>query len=156
MQLARSAKKAPPPVRTATVSLPHYVITDIMDSYGGHSYFYPTTTTIHDATLTFFESGEYDMSAYITHWMELVRDRDGNYGLPKDYKKPILLQPLDVAGTASNIFVLYNCWPNSINNYEYDGHQSDRITPIVNFKVDEPDYRFSGGDNPVKRKTVKT
>lgn len=140
------AKTAIPPVRVESASLPQFIITEETEFFGGSSDYFATTTTIGDLSMTFFETGDYDVLEYLYHWQMLVVDTDGNYGLPAVYKKPITIEALKVTGKVGKIFRLLKCWVLTVTPLEYTSASSERIICTATLKVGSPDFLRRSGD----------
>lgn len=128
-------------VRAESVNWPHYQIMNEEEFYAGSAVTFPTTSQTGEANVIFYESGEYDILAYMLHWMYLVKTPDGYYGLPIVYRRQLGLTPLRMDGSEGPR-MRYTAWPTAVTPFQYNGGSSERISCEVTFSVFYPDYRW--------------
>lgn len=105
---------------------------------GSNSYF-PETSDIDGINITFYEAADFRVTNFIKLWRKLIKDADGNYGMPDTYKKEIHAKLFSQDNMSSPIKTLkyIGCAPTDQTAFElqYDD-ATGRITVEVQFSVD--------------------
>lgn len=103
----------------------------------GHRFF-PTGTQIAPLAVTFLENEAFTVAQFYTAWRNLVIFENGNFGLPKDFCKPLTFTPL----TSQNKEVLprlyEDCFPISLEGEQFDGASTNFITSTITFLSNNP------------------
>ncbi len=111
---------------------------------GGKYMYFPGTTSISSFTAAFYEDRNGRALKWLELWKSKVRNTStGARGLPKDYKRDIVVTQLDSKNNSIITYRLKNCWPADTAaltlNYT-DG--SARIIHQQTFSVDDIETTF--------------
>ena len=110
---------------------------DSESSYlGGSVRIFPTAYMIDAYTIRFVETKDFLVLKYFRSWMLRVVSREGYFGLPKDYKRPVSVTPLDATGVDAVTQTYADSWPGSISSFDLDGTQQGFVMHTVTFNVD--------------------
>jgi hypothetical protein len=79
-----------------------------------------------------------DLTAYrfFRAWKNKVRDPDGNYGTPLEYKGTLKLYPKATNRSISSVFLITGVFPLSLPAYAFVSGQTDRINPEFSLSCD--------------------
>lgn len=100
---------------------------------------FPTQYMIDAFAITFIEVERFDVMRYIRRWQERVIDKNGYYGLPKDYKRQVAVFPLNVKGEDAVKIPYADCWPTAPAPFDLDSTQMGYVTQAVTFVTDNAD-----------------
>lgn len=124
-------------MRAEMVDVNHTYL-DMQPSYvQGTQIHYPRAYTIDPIDITFYEDVNYTAFKFFTTWRNKIVDRNGNYGLPKDYKRTIDIFMQDYAGNEPMQFRYLGCWPMRVHAFQLNGEATDRVRTAVTFSVDQ-------------------
>lgn len=106
-------------------------------SNGGYDFF-PGFIENDSVSITFYETYNYAVSKWLRDWRKKVSDGRGNYGLPVEYKKDIIVAMYSKFSTKPVNVVTYNaCWPTDRAPYELNyQEESGRVTVQATFSCD--------------------
>jgi hypothetical protein len=99
---------------------------------------FPVGRHIDAITVQVVENQKLSFWRYIIAWQLLIIDKKGNYGLPKDYKKPITMDAMDEGGNTIARFGWKDCSPQKPDQLEWDGAHSSYMANSCSFMVDSP------------------
>lgn len=134
-----------PPEYMESIDLPFNNITVSEGVYvGGKFLYFPGTHTISSFSASFYEDRKGTALKWIQDWKNRVKNlQTGAYGLPKAYKRDIVVSMLDQKNNVSMNVRLKDCFPTDTSpmtlNYT-DG--TGRIVHQQNFSVDDQEITF--------------
>ena len=78
----------------------------------GKAWSFPDSSTLDGITIVFYETYDWSVTNYLAKWDNLVRDENGNYGVPIDYEKTIVIEMLNYEDdSAIKSFEYVGVWP---------------------------------------------
>ena len=112
----------------------------------GSNTYYPEVMDIDGISATFYETERHDVTRWFANWQSLICDSDGNYGVPKDYKKDCVAELFARTELSSPILTLRysGVWPTDKSPYQlsYDD-ETGRLTVEVQFATDSVEIVYS-------------
>lgn len=103
---------------------------------GGTNKYYAGNQDIDQVTITFFENYRTEVIEYLDTWINFIRDENGIYSLPSEYKKRLSFKLLDITGKTASKIVLTGCWPTGGYQLALDHASNDILTIPVTLSVD--------------------
>lgn len=105
---------------------------------GGYDYF-PESSDVTAASITFYEDVNYTVSRYLAQWRRSIHGPDGSYGLPGEYKRTIVLECFNYTNDSSPVLTgtLSGCWPTEQGALELAYNSEGRVTVQCSFSVDD-------------------
>lgn len=101
--------------------------------------YYPETSDLDGINVTFYETFDYRVLAWLNSWRKLIKDDDGNYHPPALFKKEMIVRLYDrINLTSPRVTITYEgVAPSDQTPFElgYDDETS-RITVEAQFSVD--------------------
>ena len=110
----------------------------------------PGFVDVEGISLTFYEDIFGTSLIYHLLWSELVRDSNGYYGDPFDYKRNIVVSLLDPSGKPTMNAKCIGIWPQGIGSIAL-GSDTDRVRIEVQYSTDDVQW---GQDRAVNGKTA--
>ncbi len=117
-------------------TLPQELVESANQYVAGSFVYYPTTMNSSDVELTFYEDRSFSVFKYLTYWRRQVLDDDGNYGLPKDYKKELDFTLYDQTGATGLTLRYVGAWPKGPAAYNMDSESSGRLLTVCSMSLD--------------------
>ena len=136
--LPGSNAKSPPLTYVERIPVSH-VGTDPKPRHGGATNrYYPQLSDISAVNVQFYEDENHLVDTYLDAWRDLVYDGDGNYGLPADYKLPIVIMFYTGRNGQSpnKSTILEGCWPAQRDSEELGFEESGKLIVSQLFSVD--------------------
>lgn len=103
---------------------------------GSTHHYSPLYQETSPVALTFNEDCWMTVTRYLNHWRTLIRNPDGTYNYPTQYKRPIVLKALDPAKKPVMTATLFNCWPMGGVHFSYGSGSSQNMQPQQQFQCD--------------------
>lgn len=126
----------PSPVEA--IQLPHTKMPAEGRFQASSNVYYPKFTDVDSAALTLYETEDYRITRYINTWKSIVVDKDYHWGMPKDFKKTLLVEAYGMNNNAPKLtFSIIGVWPSDTQPYDYGYSQSGKLTVSCNFSVDD-------------------
>lgn len=132
---------------------PGETVDEVLVALFGHTFVYAGRKVFnHDLNVTFVENVRGTIMTTLEYWAELIRGthtqhgrfKRGTSGVGDDgYATNGKLRIYDNPGEMVLEYTLYNLWPASIPEVQFDGTASNLITHSVGFKMDY--YECTGG-----------
>lgn len=127
---------------------PGVTINEVSVALFGHTIVYAGNKTInHDLNITFVENVRGTIIRTFESWAEMIRGMETQHGAFKQggdgYATDAKLSILDNKGDAALIYTLYNVWPATVPETQFDGSSANLITHSVGLKFDY--YKKTGG-----------
>lgn len=97
---------------------------------------FPTGWSTDVLTLTFYENIGFDVAQAFRSWIDKVVDDEGNFELPKNYKKEMKLEALGYDGKTLVTYTWKDCMPQRLDGYDWDGSTTNHISPTLTMHVD--------------------
>lgn len=96
---------------------------------------------ISDLSVSFYEDNAGNSAQYIERWRQLIRDDNGNFGIPSPttasgYYKPISVYVLGPNSRVLLELIFLDCWPTTRESYRYSG-ENDRIKLTHTFSCND-------------------
>lgn len=108
-------------MRCTSVTLPGKSYTTAERRIHGPFSKLPYESIFNDVTASFILSENLMEKDIFQQWQDVVQNKDtGNFGYYDDYITDILIIPKTVTGEISNEFTLFDAWPMSISDIQYD------------------------------------
>ena len=121
-------------VESIDFSLPS--ITSNPRKYCGRDMNFPGRVNVDSFAIKFYEDSDYTVTNYLIMWRQKVINDVGDYGLPAQYKKPIVCWAYNCTGEKQTTFKLLGCFPEKIGGYNFDNSNSGLITLNCAFSCD--------------------
>lgn len=109
----------------------------------GSNDYYPDNNDIDGLSITFYETFDYRVSAWLSRWREKVVRADGSYGLPTEYKKDITVYAYNYNSESPVLTIVYkDCWPTDQSPFafSYDNVEG-RLMVEAQFSVDSAELK---------------
>lgn len=107
-------------------------------SRAGKKFHYAGAYSLGTLTLKCYEDINGSVTQYIQSWKNsILDDATGLFRNPSDYKKTINVTVIDVAKQTVMFFKYLGCWPMRPDSFNMNSGASDRITPSIEFSVDD-------------------
>lgn len=128
-------------VQCQSATKPGETIDEVAVALFGHTVVYAGRKVFnHDLNVTFVENVRGTIVRMLEKWAEIIRGSETQHGAFKQggdgYAKDGKLTIWDNKGEAVLIYAMYNMWPATIPETQYDGTASNLITHAVGFKFD--------------------
>lgn len=127
------------------ISFPHKNIPANPRFGGATNTYYPGTSDVSSASISFYETEDYIVTRYLKAWQRLVKDENDVYGMPIDYKKNIMFELYSREGRVTNVGILIGAWPTNISNFDVNYASSGKLTVSCNFSIDDSEMSVGGG-----------
>ena len=101
--------------------------------------------SVDDLQLTLYTDVTGIAISCIERWMRSVRDENGLYSLPKDYKKTVILRILDVNDRIVAEIRYLDCWITNWGSYQLDYNNSNILVTTATLSVDDFEIQTSAG-----------
>ena len=105
----------------------------------------PGFVDVDGLSITFYEDVRGTILRYLNNWKKLIVDK-GFYGLPHEYKQPIIITMHDYTGNPVVVFRALGCWPSTVNDLDLDGGTNEGLKVNVQFSVDDIEYEVVGSN----------
>jgi hypothetical protein len=99
-----------------------------------NSYF-PGTQDVGGPSLTVYDNINLDALNYFNAWLSLIKNSDGTYNLPQDFKKSFSIILYDTTGRQVKKVRFESCWPEGGFTYAFDD-SSQAMTTTITFAMD--------------------
>lgn len=94
-------------------------------------------TYTHDLNVTYVENRLNQISNTIEGWAEMIRSHNTQHGAYKaEYQTNARMIIYDQAGAVTAIYKIFNVWPSTVPEIQFDGTGGNLITMQVGFKFD--------------------
>ena len=117
---------------------PRTISTDSSYVAASHRAF-PTEYGVEAFTIRFIENKDFGVMRFFRAWQRRVITPEGYFGLPKDYKRPIIIEPLDTKGQTAVKLTYADCWPTGLASFDLDGTQTGFVMQTVTMACDNAD-----------------
>ncbi len=101
-----------------SVKVGQYDLNSVEIKRGARNLFFPDSTVLQPAYLTFVAPVPDVVSLYFNTWRDLIINKKGLYGLASQYKKRVYVILFDRTGIPSNMIVLKGAWPITFPKYD--------------------------------------
>jgi hypothetical protein len=135
-------------VQCQQVTKPGVTVNEVAVALFGHSVVYAGSKVFaHDLNITWVENVRGTIMRTFEKWDELIRGTTTQHGRFKQgtdgYASNAKLSIFDNKGDAALIYTIYNVWPASVPEVQFDGSSSNLITHSIGLKYDW--YERTGG-----------
>lgn len=104
----------------------------------GRNEYFPDNNDIDGLSITFYETFDFKVTAWLSRWRSKIVHPNSTYGLPKEYKRDILVHVYSYDSEHPLIIMKYiGCWPTDQNpfNLAYED-ETGRLQVDAQFSVD--------------------
>lgn len=129
-------------LRVLEVNFPFSYIESTPRPRAGSFLYFPGHSNIDGTTVSFYETQDFSVLRAFKYWQSLIKDDDGNYGLPMDYLGEVILRNFDSQGKVRLETVLAGCWPARLSDWQLTYQGSNHLTVQVQFSVNDSEFRF--------------
>jgi hypothetical protein len=126
----------------------HYNLEAFPQYVAGMHIKFPKDYDVPPLVMTLYEETDFSALKYIQKWRRKIIDNDGNYGIPKDYKKDLTVVINDLEGGDAISVTYIGCFPTHVMGYQLDSGIGHFLMTIVNFSVDKVRLTGDVGTSP--------
>lgn len=101
---------------------------------------YPSEFACDNLNLSMYTSIDGKAISYVQDWVRRVKNFHGHWGMPRDYKRDVILDIFDPQSRVVAQFVYTGCTPVSWNSYTFDSDAAQVVMTTLELSVD--DIRF--------------
>lgn len=97
---------------------------------------FPTVTDVAAVNMSFYETEGYIATTYLDRWQKMIVDDQGVFGMPREYKKNIVLELYSITESKLYTGMLIDVWPSQVGGFSLNYNDSGRIVVSCSFEVD--------------------
>lgn len=125
-------------IQCKTAVKPGSSIQEVEIELFGHKVMHAAKRTwTNDMSIEFVEDSKGTITKALENWLELIRKAETQHGVfKKDYAVKAIFTIYDQTGAPTARYDIINCWPNQVQDLQFDGSGGQALPASASFKFD--------------------